>query len=430
MKDYTKKYLNQSFFSKKHLANLGYDWVLLTIVTIICGLGLAFLASTLSVQNQRDFHQDFIKQLIFGIWIGAVACYIFARLDYKKIFKSKNTLLFITFGMLGFLAVFAAIINVRNLSPVSAIYFIDQFSNLPISPHIANGSVRWIDLRVIVIQPSEVAKLTLLIYFCAFLYNFRDKKIGILDLKRPLYAFIVTSILIYVQPDLGSVLLLFIILFSVMVVGKINSKIIGVLTLLVLVFGLVSSLITPYRRQRVLAVLNPTSSDAETYQIDQVRNAISNGGLWGQGYGHSSSKQQNLILESSTDSIIAVIAEEMGFVFVAIFVALYLFLFLRGLKIAKNAPDIGGKALAVGISVWIASQAFLNIAGNLGLVPLKGLPLPFVSAGNSSIVLNLTGVGILLNISSQSYGKISGKDLPRKSTFKSKVKPTKIIKIA
>ncbi|NJS41584.1 FtsW/RodA/SpoVE family cell cycle protein [Candidatus Gracilibacteria bacterium] len=210
--------------------------------------------------------------------------------------------------------------------------------------------------------------------------------------------------MIFIQPDLGSILLLFIILFAAMAVGKVDKKILTTLTLGVVLFGAIASVATPYRRERVLAVINPNHVDAETYQIDQVRNAIVNGGLWGQGYGHSSSKQQNLILESSTDSIIAVIAEEMGFIVTIIFTSLYLFLFYRGLKIAQNTPDIGGKTLAVGISVWIVSQAFLNISGNLGLLPLKGLPLPFVSAGNSSIVLNLASVGILLNISSQSYG--------------------------
>lgn len=176
MKDYTKKYFDRSFFSKQRLKNLGYDWILLTIVGLLCAMGLAFLASTLSVQTKSSFHRDFIKQLIFGVWIGAVLCYILARLDYKVLFRYKNPILWVTLIMLMFLGGFAAWIRIAGLSPYNAILFIDQFSSLPISPHIANGSVRWIDLKLINIQPSEVAKLTLLIYFAAFFTNSQTSK--------------------------------------------------------------------------------------------------------------------------------------------------------------------------------------------------------------------------------------------------------------
>ncbi len=408
-----------------------YDWMLLLVVGLLTISGLAFLASSLAPQQLASFHREFLYQLIFGVWVGGVLMYILARTDYHRLFRFKRVILVAALLLLLFLGVIGALAQLQGLNGQELVNFVNQFDNPIFAPYIANGSVRWIQTPLIVIQASELAKIALLIYFAGVLQEFSERKnpaITWMDMKRPLYVFGLCAGLIIVQPDLGSVLLIYTILFSAMFVGKVPLKIISTVTLLMVGFGLFFALGTSYRRQRVLSVFE-RNTDA-SYQIDGVERAIRNGGLTGTGYGNSYAKQQNTILESTTDSIIGVIAEEMGFFVTVIFISLYLVLMFRGLKIGEEAPDVGGRALAVGISVWIVTQAFLNIGGNLGIVPLKGLPLPFVSEGGSAIVLNLLSIGILLNISAQGIKK-TGEDkerykkmrfnknpLPKKKVFK------------
>ena len=396
----------KTFLGNFTFARGNYDWWIVVIVSVLTVGGLAFLASSLAPQEMANFHQQFLYQLIFGVWVGGALMYIFARLDYHKLFNYRRSLLWISLFGLFFLGVVGGAAQLQGLSGTELVNFVGRFDNPIFSPYIANQSIRWIQTPVMVIQASEVAKIALLIYFAGHLNTLSQRKdlpITWLDMKRPLYAFIASAALIIVQPDLGSILLIYMILFSTMFVGKVPSKIWATFTLGMLGFGLFFTLATPYRRQRLMSVFE-RGTDA-SYQIDGVQNAIQNGGLFGKGYGNSQAKQQRTILESSTDSIIGVIGEEMGFFATVIFLSLYLLLLHRGLKIAEEASDVGGQALATGISIWIATQALVNIAGNLGLVPLKGLPLPFVSEGGSAIVLNLMSIGILLNVSAQGLKK-------------------------
>jgi cell division protein FtsW len=383
----------------------GYDWLLVGIVSLLCVFGLAFLASTLSAKGAEVYQREFFHQFVYGIWFGVFAAFVLSKIDYHILFKYKNYILLSSIALLGYLAVF---ILVADLAGISKPQIVANVQFLPVRPFIAGGAMRWIATPLSNFQPSEFAKFSLLVYFAAFLdkINNEEKSVTWLSLKRPLYAFVLSAFLIIIQPDLGSILLTFMIVGSAMWVGKVPLKALVPISIAVVIFALSMSLFASgYRRDRIEAIFNPESEKA--YQINQVRNAIRNGGVWGQGYGNSEYKQNNLIPESTTDAILGVIGEEMGFVMTSAFLSLYLFLFLRGLHIARNAPDIGGKALAVGISVWIASQAFLNISGITGLTPLKGLPLPFVSEGGSSLIINLATIGILLNVSKQSQKAVN-----------------------
>jgi cell division protein FtsW len=389
------------FLSRFRHIDKRYDWVLLSLVAVLCVSGLAFLASALSVKNPFDFYREFFYQMIFGVWIGGFGAYILSRIDYHVLFKYKSHLVWITVGLLGFLAVFASYAQIMGMNLLQKDAFIDSFANPIFAPFMANGSVRWVYTPLTKIQPSELAKLAILVFFAGTINKLREEEITWLTLKRPLYAFFLVASLIIVQPDLGSIILIFGILFAAMWICKVPTKILGVITTVLLVFGLISSIGTAYRFSRIKAAYdreNATSS--EVYQIVNAQSAIKNGGFWGLGYGNSQSKQNGSVPESTTDAIIAIIGEEMGFLFTIGFLSLYLGIAYRGYRIAKEAPDNGGKALAIGITFWIVSQAFLNVAGILGIVPLKGLPLPFVSEGGTSMVLNLASVGILMNISS------------------------------
>jgi cell division protein FtsW len=400
--DSMNNFSRNKFFTRFQSINKNYDWVLLTVVITLCIAGLTFLASALSVKVQAEFYKELLKQMIFGVWIGGFMCYILSRVDYHNLFKIKNALLYITITLLGFLACFAIFTQVTGMSESAKKIFVDNRANPIIAPSIANGSIRWIDTPFLLIQPSELAKLTLLIFFAAKINELKDQEITWMTLKRPFYAFFLISSLIIVQPDLGTIVLIFCILFSAMWATKVPMKILGIVVTIVTVFILISTFTTGYRLSRVKSAYDSgNATKAENYQTKNAQKAISDGGLWGEGYGNSIAKQQGFVPFSSTDAIISIIAEEMGFIFTTIFLGLYVAFCFRGLKIAREAPDVGGKALAVGITTWIVLQAFWNVGGIIGLAPLKGLPLPFVSEGGTAMVLNLSSVGILMNISSQ-----------------------------
>ena len=161
----------------------------------------------------------------------------------------------------------------------------------------------------------------------------------------------------------------------------------------------------PYRLNRFLVFLNPElDQQGIGYQINQALLAIGSGGIFGLGLGHSRQKF-NYLPEPVGDSIFAIIGEELGFVGATIVIALFVVLALRGLKIARNAPDHFGRLVAVGIIAWIIFQALINVAAITSLIPLTGIPMPFISYGGTSLVFLLAAVGILLNISKQTVTK-------------------------
>jgi len=390
-----------------------FDWYLLAIVIILCLCGLAFLASTLSASGNDSFQREFFKQLIFGVWIGGALTFILSRIDYHLLFKYKNFFFAATILALSYIGAF---ILFAGFAGVPVTQLINSASLIPLLPYSAGGAVRWIETPITNFQPSEFAKFAMLVYFAAFINDNKDKEMTLLSLKRPLYAFLLTASLILIQPDLGSTILMFLIVASGMWVAKVPLKILMPISILVMIAAVLLAFTSDYRNQRIQAVFN---SDKEyAYQINQARTAIKNGGMWGLGFGNSEFKQNDLIPEASTDAILGVIGEEIGFVFTILFLSLYLLLFWRGIKIAENAKDIGGKVLATGISVWIVSQAFFNVTGITGITPLKGIPLPFVSKGGSSLVINLATVGVLLNVSYQGQKEASNNFQTQRSTYK------------
>jgi cell division protein FtsW (lipid II flippase) len=382
-----------------------YDIVLIGIVSVLVICGLTFFASSISIEQPAEFYKKFLTQLIFGVWIGGFLAFILSKIDYHELFKIKGKLIGVTIGLLSVLALLAGFMSLMGMGDLQKKAFIDRLENPIAAPAISKGALRWIEVGFITIQPSELVKLTLLIYFAAVINSLKNEEITILKLKKPIYLFFLVSSLIIIQPDLGSIMILFGILLSAMWISKVPNKILLTIVGIVCIFAAISIVTTPYRRGRFNVAYNKSeASDAQIYQTQNAQKAIINGGLWGLGYGNSEAKQKGTIPESSNDAIIGIIGEEMGFVVTTLFLSIYIVFCFRGLKIAKEAPDAGGRALATGITFWIMAHVFLNIGGILGVLPLKGLPLPFVSEGGTSMVLNLASIGILLNISSHKTG--------------------------
>lgn len=266
------------------------------------------------------------------------------------------------------------------------------------------GTARsWINLFGYSFQPSELVKLSFLIYLATWL---EAKKGELSSFSGGIFPFLVIlgviSLLMMAQPDLGT---LFIIVATAAVVffaggGKVSHLVmVGVLAGL-LIF-IIFSIKSDYQSDRFKCLKDPSySAQDKCYQINQSLIAVGSGGWFGRGIGQSRQKFMYLP-EVWGDAIFPIIAEEVGFIFSALLILLYLFIFYRGLMIARGAPDLYGSVLAIGIVTWLSVQTFLNIGGMLNLIPMTGVPLPFISSGGSAILANLTAMGILVNISKQ-----------------------------
>jgi len=338
---------------------------------------LTSAGSPLGFQKFGDSYH-FIKQQLISFVIGIALLIVMMNVDYRILKKYSFHLLIVAIVLL--FLVFIPGIGASLL-----------------------GGSRWISIRGVVFQPSELAKLAFIIYLSAWLESQKGKTGKIA--KQSIYQFAVLLViiagLIIAQPDMGTMsvitLVAGVILFSAGVDMKYIFSMIGaggVLFLLLIKLA-------PYRLQRLTSFLNPESDiQGSGYHVYQSLIAIGSGGFLGVGLGKSRQKF-NYLPESAGDSIFAVIAEELGFLISALLIATFLFLFIRGVRIAKRAPDEFGKLLVTGIISWIVLQAFMNIAALSSLIPLTGIPLPFISYGGSSLMLTLASVGIMLNVSKQ-----------------------------
>lgn len=346
-----------------------FDKKLFFLIIALVTIGLIFIADVSAPQALNNYGDKFrlLKQQSISAIIGIAAFFIFSKIKYT--FWKK-------------LAVPLFLISVILLILVLIQGF--GFSAL--------GARRWLVLGSINFQPSELVKFTIVLY----LAKVASANKSTLSYLIPLA---LVAILIMMEPDLGTTLIIMIIGFSQIFVSNVN---------LIYVFGsmglgfIVATLLiffSPYRKARLMTFIQGTSDPlGNSYHVRQILLGLGSGGIFGVGFG--SSRQKFLFLpEASTDSIFAVIAEELGLIGAFVIIFLFALFLIRGLKIAKNSPDIFASVLATGIAAWISGQAFLNIASMVSLVPLTGIPLPFISYGGSSLVMVLSACGILLNIS-------------------------------
>jgi cell division protein FtsW len=348
-------------------------------------LGLVFLSSASAVVAYVKYgstYHFFINQLII-LSIGLAVFYFVYRIDYQVWRKYAFFFLAASCFLL-------------------ALVFI---------PGIASewGTSRsWINVFGFSLQPSEFVKIFFLIYLSAFL---ESRKNNLADWRQGFRPFLIVlgviGLMMLLQPDLGTLIIIALTSLSVYFVGggKVWHIIFILMAALLLVFAMVQ--IKPYQMKRFTCVFNQQeNSQEECYQLYQSLIAIGSGGIFGRGLGQS--RQKFLYLpEAYGDSIFAIVGEEVGLLFCLIFIALYIFFFLRLMAVAKHAPDLFGKLIAAGVGSWLIIQTFVNIGGVIGLIPMTGVPLPFVSQGGSSLLAVLIGLGVVANISRQTiaHGK-------------------------
>jgi len=351
------------------------DIFLLSVVLFLVFTGVVMVFSASAIVSYEKFDTSYLfltKQLIWTV-MGIFLMLTLVRVDYNKLQKFSRPLM------------------VFSLSLLVLVLLIDH------------GEIkRWLRFGMVSFQPSEMAKFCL-IFYVADVLDRKGSKLQ--DLKRGfLPVLIVTAmflILIYVEPDLGTAVILGLVILAMLFMGGVRLS--HLLSLLFLSVPLLYFAIfhVGYRRGRILSFLNPWA-DAQRigYQVVQALLALGSGGFFGKGLGASKAKLF-FLPEPYTDFIFSIIGEELGFLGASLIVFLFVLIAWRGLRIATRAPNQFGNLLAAGITFVITFQAVLNISIVTACLPTKGITLPFLSYGGSSLVFSLIGVGILLNISRQ-----------------------------
>ncbi|KKR79453.1 MAG: Stage V sporulation protein E [Candidatus Nomurabacteria bacterium GW2011_GWA2_40_9] len=268
------------------------------------------------------------------------------------------------------------------------------------------GALRWINIGSFSFQPVEILKFTFIIYFAAWLSwaknRVQDFKFGILPLAILLG---VIAFILLKQPDTKSFILITVIGIAMLFISGVPYKYIFGLGAIAIIFLGTLVFFKPYLQERVKTFIDPSSDPrGSSYQVQQSLIAIGSGGIFGRGYGQSIQKFSYLP-EPQGDSIFAVIGEELGLVGGIATILLYCIFALRGMKIASNSPDLFSRLLVSGIVILITVQSFMHIASVSGVFPLTGVPLPFMSHGGTSLMIYLTAIGIVLQISK--YQKIN-----------------------
>jgi len=366
----------RSIFKKKKSKRLIYDPTLLFAMLSLVGLGVVMVysaSSELSLTAHGHGYFYLKRQAVFSL-IGMGAMVFCLHFPYWIYRYAVYPLLFTAIGLL-----------VLVLLPGFGV--------------TAGGSARWLSIAGLQFQPSEVARLAMVIYLAYSLTKKQDKLDGFaVGFVPHVLVLAVLAILIGLEPDFGSVAILTALTWIMMFAGGVRIPHLLV-PLPFILAGLVYFLISaPYRMARLVSFLNPWAYAADQgYQVVHSQMAFGTGGLVGTGLGHGYQKLF-FLPEPHTDFIFSVIGEEIGLVGVTIIVVLYGIIIWRGIGIARNCSDSFGALVAIGLTAAMALQVCINMGVTLGLVPPKGLPLPFLSYGGTSLVVSMASVGILMNI--------------------------------
>ncbi len=381
----TSKSLLTSFKGRFPLQGVDRLFLALVVAMVLFGLLMVYSASFIYAQERTGNGFYFInKQIVYSL-LGFLALFAACKIDYRK-WSEWN------YAILAFSTVLLVLVMVPGLGAR------------------AGGAQRWIKLAGIQFQPGEFAKFALILFVSSQLAKKQERldtlAAGVLSnllLPMPLF------ILLLVQPDFGSVALLFGVLFFLMYIAGVPKKYLLSMFILVSVIGIYLALGTPYRRQRLQSFFNPwLDPSGKGFQILQSFVGFHNGHIFGVGLGNGKEKLFYLP-EAHNDFLFAVIGEELGFLGIAGVVFTFIYFIYKGIRIGwdayKKSGDHFALYLAMGITLMLGLQGFVNMSVALGLLPTKGLTLPFMSYGGSALLMDLFAVGVLLSISRGGYCK-------------------------
>ncbi|HEA47101.1 MAG TPA: putative lipid II flippase FtsW [bacterium] len=362
---------------KKISSHLGLFLITLALISI--GIIMVYSASAILSLDKYNDSYFFLKRQLAWVFLGLVGMLFAARVNYRALPKLLKPALFFTLLLL-----------ILVLFP--------QFGK-----EVA-GARRWLRMGDFTLQPSELAKLILILYMADTLSRKKEKiKNFTYGFLPPLIILGTIFILILLQPDLGTALIILVVILGMLFVSGVRLKHLFFLFLITLpsIWLLINKV--GYRKRRILAFLDPWSDPlGDGYQIIQSLIALGSGGILGRGLGEGTQKLFYLPAPH-TDFIFAILGEELGFLGGMAVIILFGAFIYFGARIARRAPDLFGSLLALGITTWIGLQAMINIGVATGTLPTKGIPLPFISFGGSSLIFSLIGVGFLLSISLRSH---------------------------
>jgi cell division protein FtsW len=367
--------------TRKKVADRSFDSIMLfvTILLIIIGFVMIFSSSAIMAQERYDNMYFFAFRQLLWIVVGIVALVVGMNVDYKKWAGLSK------FGMIAIFLLLAAVL-------------------VPSIGHAVGGARRWLRFGGFGFQPAELAKIVVIIYFASVL----DRKYSKIetfykDLLPPLLLVITVVALIYKQPDFGTSSLIIVSVAGMLFLGGVKLGHLSVGLVFFIPFIVYAMVSFSYRKARLLSFLNPFDNMyGSGFQLCHSIVALGDGGLKGVGLG-SGCQKLFFIPEVHTDFVFSIIGQELGFIGTMSVVLLFILFTWRGIKIAITQNDYLGKMLAAGLTFLISFQAIINIGVVSGCLPTKGLSLPFLSFGGSSLLFNMFAVGVILNISKSDF---------------------------
>ncbi len=357
----------------------GTHWLLVVLVAILCLIGVVMVLSASSIVSLQQFGSPwyFFERQLMWLAIGTVGFLVARRIDPERWRRLAPVAMYLTIGLL--FAVLVPGIGVRT-----------------------SGASRWLGTSVLQVQPAELAKLSLILFAADILDRRAGKRDWRYQMAPVIAVLVLLGALVMAQPDMGTAIVLACIGVVLMITAGIPFKPLGVLLGIGGVAATVLAIAAPYRWRRLTSFLHPFKDASNTgYQSVQALLALSHGHVLGDGLG-ASIASYGYLPNAQTDFIFAVIGEETGLVGGLVFSGLFLTLALLGTRITCRAPSRYAALIASGLTAWLVGQAVINIAAVVGLLPVTGVPLPFVSFGGSSLVIALFGAGMLANIAARS----------------------------
>ncbi|MFA5158224.1 MAG: rod shape-determining protein RodA [Patescibacteria group bacterium] len=354
------------------------DFPLLAVTILLSIAGIAVIYSLVFATTDSNI---VIKQIVF-FSVGIVALVLLSNLDYKMLSGTSWYLYAVVIVLL---------------------VVVDLYGKT------TGGATRWIDLRVFQLQPSEIYKFASVIFLASF-FSKRIGRVRVFDLLYAFFMLLPPLYLVLVEPDLGTALVIVFSWITVVIFSKLTLKqylffaISGITFITIFVLSVKNiapfgPLLKDYQRERVEVFLNPASDQLRSgYNVKQAQIAIGSGGFWGKGLGQGSQSQLKFLPKPETDFIFAGYAEAFGFVGSILLFVAFIFLLSKIVDIAKESKDNLGYLLAVGIGATFIFQVGINVAMNIGLAPVTGIPLPFVSAGGTSLIVSFAMIGVLQSI--------------------------------
>jgi rod shape determining protein RodA len=353
-----------------------FDWLLVIAPVLLMVVGTIMIYNTTSTQPGLDtsdlLHDLTFRQIVYAV-IGLIALFTLSVIDYRAYAVLRWPIYALTIVLLG------VVLAIGQLT---------------------HGAQRWIDFNIFQLQPSELSKMLIVLVLAKFLADhtrelaqWRQLFISIALVALPIG-------LVYFEPDLGTALVLAFIWTMMVLAAGLSWKQLAVLAVIgVILLPLIWLTMQPYQRDRVMTFLNPTADPLGSgYNVTQARIATGSGGFWGRGVGYGTQSQLRFLRIRHTDFIFSVIGEELGYWGGIFLFVMFAFIILRMLRVALISQAPFGRLIAIGFASALFFQSFVNLGMNLGLMPVTGIPLPFVSSGGSSLVTYLMMIGIVESV--------------------------------